>query len=121
MHELSIARALIDAACEAAGQSGESRVTRVFVRIGALAGVVPEALQFSFDIAAEGTACEGAILEIEFVPLSVHCPQCDIAQTLKDLYSLLCPVCGAVASTILSGRELDLVQVEIVDHDPAHC
>jgi hypothetical protein len=30
-------------------------------------------------------------------------------------------VCGAVATTILSGRELDLVRLEIVDHDPAHC
>ena len=67
MHELSIAQALIEAACETASQSSESRVTRIFVRIGAMAGVVPEALLFSFDIAAEGTACEGAELQIELV------------------------------------------------------
>ena len=121
MHELSIAQALIDAACEAVGQSAGSRVTRVFVQVGALAGVVSEALQFSFGIAAEGTACEGAVLQIEFVPLSVHCPRCDTSKTLTDLYSRFCPDCGGVASTILTGRELDLVQVEIVDHDPAHC
>ena len=121
MHELSIAQALIDAACEAAGESGESRVTKLFVRVGALAGVVPEALLFAFDLAAEGTLCEGAELQIERVPLSVHCPQCDAAKILTDLYSLLCPDCGAGTSTILSGRELDLVHVELVAHDPAHC
>jgi hydrogenase nickel incorporation protein HypA/HybF len=118
MHELSIAQALIEAACEAAG---ESRVTRVFVRIGALAGVVPEALHFSFAIAAEDTACEGAVLEIEPVPLIVHCPECDAEQRLSNLSAMLCPACGVNATKIVSGRELDLVQVELVDHDPAHC
>ncbi|HEU4927449.1 MAG TPA: hydrogenase/urease maturation nickel metallochaperone HypA [Vicinamibacterales bacterium] len=38
---------------------------RLFVRLGAGAGVVAEALRFAFDLAAEGTILQGARLEVE--------------------------------------------------------
>lgn len=122
MHELSIAQALIDAACEAAGPA---RVTRVMIRVGELAGVVAEALQFSFEVAAVGTACEGAELQIEPVPLAIHCPACDAMHTSLEPYRLTCPACGTTG-TIVAGRELDLIEIELVDHDPSryeptHC
>lgn len=55
MHELSIALSLVELAAEAAANAGAERVEAVHLRVGALAGVVPEALQFSFAIAARGT------------------------------------------------------------------
>ena len=76
MHELSIAQSLIDLACEAALREGADRIERLNLRIGRLSGVVREALEFSFELAAEGTLCEGAILEIEDVPIAVMCPRC---------------------------------------------
>ena len=117
MHELSIAQALIDAACQAAGPA---RVTRVMVRVGELAGVVAEALQFSFEVAAIGTACEGAELQIEPVPLAIHCPACDAVRTSLEPYRLTCPACGTTG-TIVAGRELDLIEIELVDHNAKHC
>jgi hydrogenase nickel incorporation protein HypA/HybF len=67
MHELSIALALVELASEEAQRLGASRINTLFVRLGARAGVVAEALRFSFDLAADGTVAHGARLELEQV------------------------------------------------------
>lgn len=120
MHELSIAQCLIDTACEAAAEEHSAQVTRLVARIGALSGVVEEALRFSFGLAAEGTACEGAALEIVSVAVSVHCPRCDEARELADCWHFVCPTCGAATPEVLTGRELELVSIEIETHAAAH-
>jgi len=85
-----------------------------------LSGVVKEALQFSFEIAAEETPCEGALLDIEEVPLTVMCPACVEPRTLPNTYHFFCPVCGTPTPEILTGRELDLVSIEIESHATAN-
>ena len=67
MHELSIAIGLVELASEEAARQGHVRVDTLYVRLGALSGVVSSALRFSFDVAASGTAIEGAVIEIEEV------------------------------------------------------
>lgn len=65
MHELSIALSLVDAVCDELPRFGSgTRVRAVHVTVGALSGVVAEALSFSFEVAAEGSAIDGACLEI---------------------------------------------------------
>jgi hydrogenase nickel incorporation protein HypA/HybF len=115
MHELSIAQSLIELACEAAEREGAARVVKLSVRIGALSGVVKEALVFSFDLAAEDTACGGAVLAIEDVPLTVMCPRCHSPQTLPRIYQFSCPACGTPTPEVLTGRELDLVSIEVAE------
>jgi hydrogenase nickel incorporation protein HypA/HybF len=61
MHELSIAHAIVEMAVE---RAEGKRITRVVVEIGKLAAVLPDALRFGFDVASEGTAVEGAMLEV---------------------------------------------------------
>jgi hydrogenase nickel incorporation protein HypA/HybF len=68
VHELSIAVALVDLACEEAANKQLGRVRSLHVRLGRLSGVVKEALVFSFDVASAGTAVAGATLEIEDTP-----------------------------------------------------
>jgi hydrogenase nickel incorporation protein HypA/HybF len=65
MHELSIALSLVELASEELARLGDVRLGAVHVRVGTLSGVVPEALRFSFDVAADGTTIAGARLEIE--------------------------------------------------------
>jgi len=121
VHELSIAQSLIEVACDTAQREGARRVTKLFTRIGALSGVVKEALQFSFAIAAEGTACEGAVLNVEDVQVTVMCPLCDGPRTLQGAYDFGCPVCGAPTPDILTGRELVLVSLEVDFDDASDC
>ncbi|MGF1581789.1 MAG: hydrogenase maturation nickel metallochaperone HypA [Gemmataceae bacterium] len=113
---MSIAQSLIEMACETATKNNATRITKLFLRIGRLSGVVEEALRFSFDIAAEGTPCEGAVVEIEDVVVSVMCPVCDEPKTLADSYYLLCPKCQTPTPQILTGQEMELVSLEVVDH-----
>ena len=117
MHELSIAQSMIDVACEAAQREGASHVIKLRARIGLLSGVAKTALQFSFDLAAEGTACAGAILEIEDVPVTVMCPRCQSAQELQTIHSFCCPSCGTPTPEILTGRELEVTCLELADDD----
>ena len=91
MHELSVALSLVDAACEKAGALGDVRVDAVYVRLGALSGVVKDALSFCFEAAAKGTAVEGARLEIEDVPVTVLCPRCAVERRLASVQHLRCP------------------------------
>jgi hydrogenase nickel incorporation protein HypA/HybF len=114
MHELSIAVGLIDLAAEEAARQGNVRVATVYLRIGPLAGVVADALRFSFDLAAEGTAVEGARLEIEDVPVTVRCARCAADNTVGDPQRIRCPICGGPA-TVVGGRELELAAMEVID------
>ena len=122
MHELSIAYNLVEIADDAARRAGASRITAVHLRLGALSGVVPDALQFSFPVAAAGTLAAGAELVIEFVPVQVHCATCAVSRELAAPAILQCPVCGAPTPRVLQGREMELRAVEIAvadDNEPA--
>jgi hydrogenase nickel incorporation protein HypA/HybF len=68
MHELSIAVALVELACEEAERQQLPRVQALHVRIGSLSGIVTDALIFSFDVAAAGTPVEGASLKVDATP-----------------------------------------------------
>ena len=76
MHELSVALSLVEAAERAAARARAERVNYVRVEIGALSGVVPEALRFGYDVAIRGTLLEGSELRIEETPIVVYCDAC---------------------------------------------
>ncbi|HEX3526619.1 MAG TPA: hydrogenase maturation nickel metallochaperone HypA [Thermoanaerobaculia bacterium] len=115
MHELSIALSLIDAAAEKAEELGAVRVEALHLKLGALSGVVREALLFSFDLAAAGTPIEGARLEIEEIPVSVFCRTCKTEQQLPGIQSFRCPVCDTPTPDVVRGRELELTSLEVTD------
>ena len=67
MHELSIAMSIVEIASEEAQRQGSARVEAVHLKLGALSGVVKDALLFSWDLACEDTPIAGARLAIEEV------------------------------------------------------
>jgi hydrogenase nickel incorporation protein HypA/HybF len=119
MHEMSIAISLVEAACEKAASLGDVRVEALHVRLGALSGVVRDALEFSFEVAAAGTAVEGARLEVAEVPLTVLCPRCEKERELPG-FPLVCPACGTATPQVIRGRDLELSALEVSDNAPAH-
>ena len=117
MHELSFAIALVETACEKLETLGDVRVEALHIRLGPLAGIVKEALSFSFDVATAGTPIEGARLQYEDVPVAVACPRCG-ERALPGLQSFRCPECGGPAP-VIRGHERDLVALEVRDHAAA--
>jgi hydrogenase nickel incorporation protein HypA/HybF len=112
MHELSIAMSLVDLAQEEAERLG-GRVCALHLRIGALSGVVPEALLASYEMASFETPLEGSRLIIEDVPVVVYCPQCHAERALSSVQSFCCAECGTPTPQVEQGRELELVAMEI--------
>lgn len=118
MHELSIAMGIVDAALDEA-QKRNVRVTAVHLRLGALSGVVKDALLFSYEVACQETPLEGSRLIVEDVPAVVLCPRCNQPQTLPSVQLFECPECGAPAGNLLQGRELEVFALEVEDNAPA--
>lgn len=113
MHELSIALNIMDLAAEEAERQGGGRVVAVHLRLGPLSGVVKEALASAYELACEAGAAQPSRLVIEEVPIIVHCPTCDDSRALPSAQSLCCPDCGTPTPEILSGRELEVVALEV--------
>ena len=108
MHELAITESLVSAVCE---RVGEAKVNRVRLVIGKLSGVVPDAVQFCFDVCTQGTPLEGAVLEIDEIEARAHCKECHLESVLSDSIPL-CP-CGSPNVALLSGQELRIKEVEV--------
>ncbi|HEY4869173.1 MAG TPA: hydrogenase/urease maturation nickel metallochaperone HypA [Candidatus Dormibacteraeota bacterium] len=68
MHELGVAEGILSVVTDIAG---ERAVKRVVVRVGVGQSLVPDSLEFSFQLLAEGTVCEGASLQCVAAPGSV--------------------------------------------------
>ncbi len=112
MHELTIANSLVELASAHAADNNALRVKAICVRMGVLCGI-GRSLYFCFEPASRGTLCEGAKLRIEEVPLSVRCEHCDDVKVPKALYNFRCPDCGYPTSKVVSGREMELVSIEL--------
>ena len=108
MHEMAITQSVVDAVCEhAAGR----RVHSVRLEVGALCAVVPDAMQFCFELATEGTVADGARLDLDVAPGSARCRACGENFVLPDLI-LLCP-CGSADVEVVAGRDLKILSMEV--------
>lgn len=116
MHELSIAMGIIEATLEEADRRG-AQVSAVHLKLGALSGVVKDALMFSYEIACQGTALEGSRLVIEEVPVVVFCASCAREQTLPSVQSFTCPSCGAPTMDLRQGKQIEVFALELNDDE----
>lgn len=112
MHELSIAHSLVEIAQDAAMEVKATKVEVVNLRIGALSGVVKDALLFSYDIVIEDTILAGSRLEIEELPVIVNCASCNIQTTLAGVQQFRCQQCNQPTADIVQGKELEISSLE---------
>jgi hydrogenase nickel incorporation protein HypA/HybF len=118
MHELTLANSLVELATHHAASHGADRVTRINIRLGQLCGIA-RALHFCFGPAARGTLCDSAELCITEVPLTVQCDPCGGVKRPHSPFNLRCPDCGSRVRQVLSGREMELVSIELDNQTPA--
>lgn len=110
MHELGITQNIVAIALEYASGSPVKRVT---LEIGKLTAVMPDAIQFCFDVCAQGTLLEGAKLEIVEKPGLAHCRRCGQEVELEVPFGL-CD-CGCQDLQIIQGEELTIKELETED------
>lgn len=112
MHELGITRNIVEIAEQAAREQGATRVTSVTVEIGALSGVIPDAVAFCYEACSTGTLLQGSRLQIRFIPGQGRCGACS-GEFPLDSQTFACPACGALGPERLAGEELRVIELEI--------
>ncbi len=117
MHEMGIALQIVEIATTSLpADLGAARVAAVNLKIGKLAAVVPESLRFCFDVAVKDTRLAGAKLVIDEVPVVASCNYCDARWTIDEPV-FICKTCQSGSLEILSGRELDIESIEVVEEE----
>jgi hydrogenase nickel incorporation protein HypA/HybF len=112
MHELSIAMGIVDAAMDEARQRGV-QFSAVHLRLGALSGVVKDALLFSYEVACQDTPLAGSRLIVEDIPVAVFCAGCGDTRVLDSVQSFACPECGTPTMDIRQGKYLEVFALEV--------
>jgi hydrogenase nickel incorporation protein HypA/HybF len=120
MHELSIAMSIVELAEEEIEQR-DIQIDAVHLKLGALSGVVKEALLSCYEMACENTPLEGSRLVIEDVPIVIFCPSCQGPRSVSSLQLFCCLECGTPSSEIVQGKELEVVALEIVEPEIKEC
>ncbi|MBW4635624.1 MAG: hydrogenase maturation nickel metallochaperone HypA [Iphinoe sp. HA4291-MV1] len=108
MHELGITQNIVAIVAEYANGT---QVKRVLLEIGKLSAILPEAVQFCFDICTQGTVLEGAKLDILETPGLAKCRQCGVEIPLDKPFGRC--RCGSVHLDLIAGEELKIKEIEI--------
>lgn len=115
MHEMGIAMQIVDIAVSSIPPEIKNPVVaKINLRIGKLTAVVPASLTFCFEIAAKDTPLDGARLVIEEAPIVARCKSCGHQWTITKP-DFICESCQGGQVDILSGRELDIVSLELAE------
>lgn len=116
MHEMSIAEGILQIVEEAAAKpdSGFERVKTIFVEVGELSSVEPEALLFCFEAVARGSRAEGAHLEIIQTLGYGRCLKCGETVAMPDLLAV-CPLCGSHQLQATQGMEMRVQSLDVLD------
>jgi hydrogenase nickel incorporation protein HypA/HybF len=112
MHELSIASAIVDTVTQEIKRQNLPPVQTVVVRIGALSGVVPEALQFGFEAIIPDTLLANTKLQIERTPVQGKCRGCCGEFSVQE-FVFACPSCQSGQIEVTRGEELEIAYLEV--------
>ncbi len=112
MHELAITQSILDIARKAADEHGAKQVKSVRIMLGEYSGVVPQCIQYYFDVISKDTIAEGAFLDIRRLPVVIRCNACGEESTIDRLH-VACPLCGSTEIKLLQGREFYIESLEV--------
>ena len=112
MHEMSLAEGVLQLIEDSAKAQDFSRVRAVWLEIGQLSSVEPEAMRFCFDAVMRGTLAEGARLEIVIVDGGGQCANCGQTVRIAAVYDA-CPACGGHPVTPLVGTAMRVRELEV--------
>lgn len=114
MHEAALAEGILHMAeTHARG----APVVSLRVRIGAIAGVSKDSLDFWLRTYLDEKGLSRVSVDYAVLPVKIRC-RCGTNYTVDDLLQP-CPACGMYNRTILQGQECALESIEVSD-EPNH-
>lgn len=112
MHELSLCEGVLQVLQTEASKQSFNKVKTVWLEIGELSSVEPEAMLFSFDVVTRNSLADGAVLKIISVPGSAWCMKCSKSVTVKQRFDD-CPDCGSAQIQVTGGEEMKIKELEV--------
>jgi hydrogenase nickel incorporation protein HypA/HybF len=114
MHELAIAQNILEIVQQVVPEQQAAAVRQVRIRVGQLSGIVPDSLGFCFTVLVNETNMQQASLAIEQVLTVSECRSCAHRFQIEDLV-FVCPACKGTDIELISGKELEVVDIELED------
>ena len=115
MHEMGVAAEIIDIAISSIPDNIKNPTVEIInLKIGKLSAIVVESLCFCFDVMAKDTILSGAKLNIKEIPVSARCRDCNFEWTANEPV-FVCRKCNSGSIDIISGRELDIESIEVIE------
>ncbi|MDD2919346.1 hydrogenase maturation nickel metallochaperone HypA [Rhodoferax sp.] len=112
MHEMSLAEGVLQLVEDAARKDQFNKVTAVWLEIGLLSGVEPQAMAFCFDAVTRGSVADGARLEIITTPGRGWCMVCARTVPMTEVFGE-CPSCGGFQLQVTGGTEMRVKELEV--------
>ena len=110
MHEYSLVRGLLTQVDEMRCQHQADSVVSIKLTVGEFSGIEADLLHSAFEELSQGTALEGAILELTRTILEARCEMCQSEFPIVK-FRFICPECNSLSVTICQGEELLLESV----------
>ncbi|MHA2423284.1 MAG: hydrogenase maturation nickel metallochaperone HypA [Candidatus Thorarchaeota archaeon] len=121
MHEFSAALSIVETAVQAAQQNNVTKVKTVNVEVGEFTFLVPEQLEFNFEIASKNSVVEGAKLQITKKKGILKCNDCgfegesqadpDVPPQIAVFSPMKCPKCQGSSTEIIGGKEFIITDI----------
>lgn len=113
MHELSIAQKIVEKAEQVLEGIGAKKVLSIRLKIGELSSVNKENLEFCYNvIISDKERLKESKLLIEEIEWIVKCRNCGFEYN-PNINLLQCKKCGSNNFILVSGNELDLIDMEV--------
>jgi hydrogenase nickel incorporation protein HypA/HybF len=112
MHEFSITQSILSIVLEKAEEAQASKVSKINLVIGELAGIVGDCVEFYFGFLSKDTAADGAVLSFHRPQTQLSCRNCGAVFSPAN-GNCLCPACREPSVAIISGRELYVESIEV--------
>lgn len=112
MHEISLCQNTLEIIEKHAREHNVSRITGVWLELGALSCVEESALRFSFDIVCRGTLAEGCQLHILHRAAQAWCWDCSRQVDITQ-HEAICPYCSGSHLKVENGDGLQIKEIEV--------
>lgn len=114
MHEFSIAQNIVNAIRTELKKvkPAPKRLKKARIVAGQYHQLIPENLQFAYEILIKDSPLAGSVLVIDSRPIVGVCGQCKQRTEIRGA-AFLCGKCGSTSIELVEGRELYLDSLEV--------
>ncbi len=111
MHELSVTQSILNICLEERKKRNFKFIKEINLCVGEFCGLVPNCINYYFEIISKGTVAENAKINIKKINAKIKCLDCLYEGEINKDY--ICPLCSSLNFKILGGNEFYLESLEV--------